>query len=50
MYAPGIASLKHYIQDLGTVTVVAPDIEQSGVWAFHHFQPTPAYQESAHEQ
>ena len=31
IYAPGIASLKHYIQDLGTVTVVAPDIEQSGV-------------------
>lgn len=31
IYAPGIAALKHSIKDLGEVTVVAPDIEQSGV-------------------
>lgn len=31
IYAPGIAALKHMIQDLGLVTVVAPDVEQSGV-------------------
>lgn len=31
IYAPGIAALKHNIQDLGQVTVVAPDVEQSGV-------------------
>ena len=31
IYAPGIAALKHQIQDLGQITVVAPDIEQSGV-------------------
>ena len=31
IYAPGIAVLKHQIQDLGQITVVAPDIEQSGV-------------------
>lgn len=31
IYAPGIAALKHTIQDLGQVTVVAPDVEQSGV-------------------
>ncbi|GAB62417.1 MAG: 5'/3'-nucleotidase SurE [Candidatus Jettenia sp.] len=31
IYAPGIAALKRSIQDLGQVTVVAPDIEQSGV-------------------
>ncbi|MBM4053387.1 MAG: 5'/3'-nucleotidase SurE [Planctomycetes bacterium] len=31
VYAPGIASLKHFIQELGAVTLVAPDIEQSGV-------------------
>ncbi|GAN35201.1 MAG: 5'/3'-nucleotidase SurE [Candidatus Brocadia sp. AMX2] len=31
IYAPGIAALKHKIQDLGQVTVVAPDVEQSGV-------------------
>lgn len=27
----GIAALKHNIQDLGQITVVAPDVEQSGV-------------------
>jgi len=31
IYAPGIASLKHAIRNLGNVTLVAPDIEQSGV-------------------
>ncbi|MDN3515178.1 MAG: 5'/3'-nucleotidase SurE [Candidatus Brocadia sp.] len=31
IYAPGIAALKHTIQDLGQITVVAPDVEQSGV-------------------
>ncbi|MCC7210983.1 MAG: 5'/3'-nucleotidase SurE [Candidatus Brocadia sp.] len=31
IYAPGIAALKQNIQDLGHVTVVAPDVEQSGV-------------------
>ena len=31
IYAPGIAALKHQIQDIGQITVVAPDIEQSGV-------------------
>jgi 5'-nucleotidase len=31
IYAPGIAALKHQIQTLGQITVVAPDIEQSGV-------------------
>ena len=31
IYAPGIAALKRQIQDLGNITVVAPDIEQSGV-------------------
>lgn len=31
IYAPGIAALKHNIQDLGQITVVAPDVEQSGV-------------------
>lgn len=31
IYAPGIAALKRHIQDMGNVTVVAPDIEQSGV-------------------
>ncbi len=31
IYAPGIAALKHQIQDLGQITVVAPAIEQSGV-------------------
>ncbi|MCF6157539.1 MAG: 5'/3'-nucleotidase SurE [wastewater metagenome] len=31
IYAPGIAALKQCIEDLGEVTVVAPDIEQSGV-------------------
>src|SRR3990167_4146638 len=31
IYAPGIAALKHQIQNLGQITVVAPDIEQSGV-------------------
>ncbi|MFN3533527.1 MAG: 5'/3'-nucleotidase SurE [Candidatus Brocadia sp.] len=31
IYAQGIAALKHNIQDLGQVTVVAPDVEQSGV-------------------
>jgi 5'-nucleotidase len=31
IYAPGITALKHSIKDLGEITVVAPDIEQSGV-------------------
>ncbi|CAG0943230.1 5'-nucleotidase [Candidatus Brocadiaceae bacterium] len=31
IYAPGIAALKQNIQDLGQITVVAPDVEQSGV-------------------
>ncbi len=31
IYAPGIAALKHNIQDLGHINVVAPDVEQSGV-------------------
>lgn len=31
IYAPGIAALKRHIQELGHITVVAPDIEQSGV-------------------
>src|SRR5574337_2096452 len=31
IYAPGIAALKRQIQTLGLITVVAPDIEQSGV-------------------
>lgn len=31
IYAPGIDALKHTIQDLGQITVVAPDVEQSGV-------------------
>lgn len=31
IYAPGITALKHNIQELGQITVVAPDIEQSGV-------------------
>src|SRR4030065_667115 len=31
IYAPGIAALKHSIQDLGQITVVAPAVEQSGV-------------------
>ncbi|MDR4507972.1 MAG: 5'/3'-nucleotidase SurE [Candidatus Brocadiaceae bacterium] len=31
IYAPGIDALKHCIKDLGQITVVAPDIEQSGV-------------------
>lgn len=31
IYAPGIAALKHMIQDMGQVAVVAPDVEQSGV-------------------
>lgn len=31
IYAPGISALKHNIRDLGHITVVAPDIEQSGV-------------------
>lgn len=31
IYSPGIAALKHVTKDLGEVTVVAPDVEQSGV-------------------
>ena len=31
IYAPGIAALKHHINGLGHITIVAPDIEQSGV-------------------
>ncbi|HHT9124717.1 MAG TPA: 5'/3'-nucleotidase SurE [Candidatus Brocadiia bacterium] len=31
IYSPGIAALKRVIKDLGDVTVVAPDVEQSGV-------------------
>ncbi|MGR3310971.1 MAG: 5'/3'-nucleotidase SurE [Candidatus Brocadiales bacterium] len=31
IYSPGIAALKQVIKDLGDVTVVAPDVEQSGV-------------------
>ncbi len=31
IYSPGIAALKQVIKDLGEVTVVAPDVEQSGV-------------------
>lgn len=31
IYAPGISALRHQIQSLGDITVVAPDVEQSGV-------------------
>lgn len=31
IYAPGITALRHQIQTMGHITVVAPDVEQSGV-------------------